>query len=753
MERKREGSRSGSNTPKQKQTPSWTVTDAVLSPFPHLSGAVDVVTVRHKDGTLRSSPFYVRFGKYQGLLKRREKEVYITVNGVTMPWSMRLGRTGVAYFSPPLLSNSHEKKGHETKGHHGNHVGDEGIRGGGLASKSIPILGSSVDSLDVNDYSSPDEQPGSPISHMSVLDRDSMSLEETLEKSVTLDRSLSLDSNPALDMSPFHERTGTLDAYDAVDLEKARSLEMHVRTMAEAASSQQVILNANSDQEDEMNGNDKSLSIRSIETASAPTSWSSRNAVELVKLLELGTSGLKAFKHMELSMCGKELANCIIDNDKIDDDDLGEAGEEEMTADEVLTAFNSKLLSKEELEEAIRDMSGSTNRTKQEQLICRVGNIVMKWSDVSQMVMTYLAFQEYPKSCPKYVMHLQPTMPINLEWNIKKRIEKQEEKWRFFTWLSSSFKTPDKPEQQIKDADDAADISSPPGKSSDLSGDAAAAAAENSRSVFTPSPQQLEMLNLKDGRNEITFSCYSSLWGTQTASAYIYLMPWNSKVVVSDVDGTITKSDVLGHVMTAIGRDWSQTGISELFKNIRKNGYHVMYLSARSIGQAASTRDFLFNLDQNGAKLPVGPVIISPDGILPSLFREMILKRPDEFKIASLETIRELFPEDWNPFYAGFGNRPTDEISYSALGIPTSRIFTINPKGQVTLNSVKTSKTSQWCTLQGINELVYDFFPEWREDEDHVNHDKFSEYNYWKVPAVEIDIENELEKEKKGKVK
>ncbi len=49
------------------------------------------------------------------------------------------------------------------------------------------------------------------------------------------------------------------------------------------------------------------------------------------------------------------------------------------------------------------------------------------------------------------------------------------------------------------------------------------------------------------------------------------------------------------------------------------------------------TRDFLFNLDQNGAKLPAGPVIISPDGILPSLFREMILKRPDEFKIASLQ--------------------------------------------------------------------------------------------------------------------
>jgi phosphatidate phosphatase PAH1 len=37
--------------------------------------------------------------------------------------------------------------------------------------------------------------------------------------------------------------------------------------------------------------------------------------------------------------------------------------------------------------------------------------------------------------------------------------------------------------------------------------------------------------------------------------------------------------------------------------------------------------------------------------------REMILRRPHEFKIATLQDIRALFPADWNPFYAGFGNR------------------------------------------------------------------------------------------------
>ena len=28
------------------------------------------------------------------------------------------------------------------------------------------------------------------------------------------------------------------------------------------------------------------------------------------------------------------------------------------------------------------------------------------------------------------------------------------------------------------------------------------------------------------------------------------------------------------------------------------------------------------------------------------------------------QDIRALFPRDWNPFYAGFGNRDTDVVSY-----------------------------------------------------------------------------------------
>jgi phosphatidate phosphatase LPIN len=44
------------------------------------------------------------------------------------------------------------------------------------------------------------------------------------------------------------------------------------------------------------------------------------------------------------------------------------------------------------------------------------------------------------------------------------------------------------------------------------------------------------------------------------------------------------------------------------------------------------------------------------------------------------QDIKALFPSDYNPFYAGFGNRDTDELSYRKIGIPKGKVFIINPK-------------------------------------------------------------------------
>ncbi|XP_027332756.1 phosphatidate phosphatase PAH2 isoform X2 [Abrus precatorius] len=199
-------------------------------------------------------------------------------------------------------------------------------------------------------------------------------------------------------------------------------------------------------------------------------------------------------------------------------------------------------------------------------------------------------------------------------------------------------------------------------------------------SANTPTSEQLASLNLKEGRNTVTFRFSTDMLGKQQIDARIYLWKWNTRIMVSDVDGTITRSDVLGQFMPLVGIDWSQTGVAHLFSDIKENGYQLLFLSARAISQAYHTRQFLCNLKQDGKVLPDGPVVISPDGLFPSLYREVIRRAPHEFKIGCLEDIRALFPPDCKPFYAGFGNRDTDEISYLRVGIPKGKIFIINPR-------------------------------------------------------------------------
>ncbi|XP_024542756.1 phosphatidate phosphatase PAH1 isoform X2 [Selaginella moellendorffii] len=251
-----------------------------------------------------------------------------------------------------------------------------------------------------------------------------------------------------------------------------------------------------------------------------------------------------------------------------------------------------------------------------------------------------------------------------------------------------------------------------------------------SNKTLIPTSEQLASLKLKPGRNKITFTFTTRVLGKQQVDARIYLWKWNTKVVISDVDGTITKSDVLGQVMPLVGRDWTQTGVTRLFSAIKDNGYELIFLSARAISQAYLTRQFLVNLKQDGEALPDGPVVISPDGLFPSLYREVIRRAPHEFKIGCLEDIRALFPPECQPFYAGFGNRDTDEISYLKVGIPKGKIFIINPKGEVIVNNILDLKS-----YTSLHKLVNDMFPPVNLTE----REDFNSWNFWKMPLPDVD--------------
>mmetsp|Transcript_11396 Transcript_11396/g.28918 ORF Transcript_11396/g.28918 Transcript_11396/m.28918 type:complete len:766 (+) Transcript_11396:371-2668(+) len=759
-------------------SPSFTVKDAVTLPFPHLSGAVDVIVVKQKDGSLSSSPFYVRFGKFQGLLKRKEKQVHITVNGTTMPFTMRLGRTGVAYFSP---SPSQKEKAKRCEG---NGVVIEASSQTGYSSGEDNPFGSPRDSMRDLNLKFAKEADGANNGSSGDIRYEGNGERDLGEEEIasTGARSSSYNSLASADSSSGStaesakqvagegpdnrpESSGRAEEISSGGKASGKT-QLNGRGGAEIGSSLSTEGSSMSDSISitELAGGMDALDLSTMASRDDLTSWSEEAAVELRAIIKV--SGLAVFRGMELSRCLNLLQNTDTSGAEANEDDCP------LSVFAAMSMFKRNLISREEYEQqtarvmqmaALSSPSSpldATTASADNSTVCRVGNVLIPLSDVLRVMVQYLTYHEYPDDCPSRVMLLQPNQLVDVKWDPSKQAA---EGWRFFSWLSSSFRSPSS-STRISPADPvaigstatstgtdrrlerdsmtpigikmAAEVPTPPASTS-----VSAAASEAEVPVlFCPSKEQISMLDLREGQNTITYSCHSSLWGTQTASAYLYLMPWNSKLVVSDVDGTITKSDVLGHVMTAMGRDWSHSGVTKLFEDIGSNGYHLLYLSARSIGQASLTRDFLFKLTQDGGhKLPSGPVMISPDGILPSLFREMILKRPHEFKIACLQTIRNLFPPDWNPFFAGFGNRPTDEVSYEAVGVPPSRIFTINPKGEVTMNNCSNCKQATWCTLSGINELVHQFFPQYKGQD----LEGFSGYSFWKVGNTIIEDDEE----------
>ncbi|GAA5981356.1 hypothetical protein JCM10908_004080 [Rhodotorula pacifica] len=245
---------------------------------------------------------------------------------------------------------------------------------------------------------------------------------------------------------------------------------------------------------------------------------------------------------------------------------------------------------------------------------------------------------------------------------------------------------------------------------------------------------QLKTLGLKKGMNTVSFSVRSSYSGYATCTSRIFLWESDFQVVISDIDGTITKSDALGHVFTMIGRDWTHLGVAKLYTDISRNGYKLMYLTSRAIGQADTTREYLKGIKQNGYQLPEGPVIMSPDRLMTSLHREVIMRKPEVFKMACLRDISRLFGER-SPFYAGFGNRITDALSYRSVDIPSSRIFTIDSNGEVKMELLELAGYKS--SYIHMTDLVDQMFPPITRN---VVPD-YSDFNFWRTPLPAIDID------------
>jgi len=191
----------------------------------------------------------------------------------------------------------------------------------------------------------------------------------------------------------------------------------------------------------------------------------------------------------------------------------------------------------------------------------------------------------------------------------------------------------------------------------------------------TPSSEILERMGLEKGENTI---CFTSVLTHQCACAKVFVWNTNMKIVVTDIDGTITRSDMRGHLYSKFGVKWHHNSVSDCFKKVHDLGYQVVYLTARSISMECNTRKYISELG-----LPSGPLLTSRKTVAGALSSEILKKDAKFGKVEHLCNILSLFPHGTNPIVAGFGNNENDNWAYRKVGIPDSHIFIVNKRSEI----------------------------------------------------------------------
>lgn len=143
---------------------------------------------------------------------------------------------------------------------------------------------------------------------------------------------------------------------------------------------------------------------------------------------------------------------------------------------------------------------------------------------------------------------------------------------------------------------------------------------------------------------------------------YSYLLPAGTKVVVTDVDGTLTTEDgELIHELTDGTYVAAMKGAADrLTQTWARKGYTIVYITARPHVFRAETRAWL----QAGA-FPVGPVITA-----------VAIGDAAAYKTVWLD--RMIDDLGWD-VVAAYGNADTDIAAYAAAGIAKDRTFIIGP--------------------------------------------------------------------------
>lgn len=261
-----------------------------------------------------------------------------------------------------------------------------------------------------------------------------------------------------------------------------------------------------------------------------------------------------------------------------------------------------------------------------------------------------------------------------------------------------------------------------------------------------PPTQALEVLVdeaiLNYGRNLIRYILFNEQKERiATAEAFLYLWSARDSVIVCDIDGTITKSDVRGVLDTVVQDNFKHVhnGVCKFFNELvdsfelnrqkregnRGGQVRLFYLTSRPLSYISQTRKLLVGLSQEYADtsfgLPPGPIMCHRGSLSTVLHSELVSKNVYEFKadvlarqivlpfVAAIGNCKQklgasesfdnqsdmiwrsesdlseltLNAADDRLFLAGFGNKVTDAKAYELAGVDRRDIYIINKESRI----------------------------------------------------------------------
>lgn len=158
---------------------------------------------------------------------------------------------------------------------------------------------------------------------------------------------------------------------------------------------------------------------------------------------------------------------------------------------------------------------------------------------------------------------------------------------------------------------------------------------------------------------------YMSVRADRSGARFLaYVAPANTRLVVTDVDGTLTGSESSFIKAVFYGASVSaQPGAAEALRAAAASGAQVVYVTARGDRFTDETRYWLGTHGFPRGPLRLAPSLMVKPGAATVAYKRSVLKSLDGFSIA-----------------AGVGNRASDVSAYTDAGVPASRIFVKTPE-------------------------------------------------------------------------